>query len=356
MEFNRDLTVLAFQTFQRMINREITICEPLTSQGIRGIRFAKEVEGVKSVLLSDINRCAYALAKHNIQLNGLEGKVTIRHKEANCTLSCNASPKKRFDIVDIDPFGTPVTFIGSSIRALRNNGLLALTATDLAPLCGVHAKACVRKYGGKPMRTEYCHELALRFLAGCTASMAAKHDVGIKVLFSHSSDHYIRQYSQISYGAKRGDENIKNLGYILHCFNCLHREVVEKIFGKSTVCPECGEKMDYAGPLWIGDLWDQTFCDAMLAESKKIAFKDSARINKLLTLTTQEAQAPKTFYVLDKLTQKMNLPAIATQTFMDALKKAGYLAVPTHFNTRGIRTNASAIAMQKVLRELVAAK
>jgi tRNA (guanine26-N2/guanine27-N2)-dimethyltransferase len=354
MEFNRDLTVLAFQTFQRMVNREITICEPLTSQGIRGIRFAKEVEGVKSVLVGDINRRAYELAKHNIELNGVEGKVSIRNKEANCTLSCNASPKKRFDIVDIDPFGTPVTFIGSAIRALRNNGLLALTATDLAPLCGVHAKACQRKYGGKPLRTEYCHELALRLMAGCTASLAAKHDVGVKVLFCHSSDHYIRQYSQISYGAKRGDENIRNLGYILHCYSCLHREAVEKIFGKSVVCPECGEKMDYAGPLWLGNLWDKEFCEALIAESKKTAFKDSARINKLLTQTTQEANAPMTFYVLDKLCQKMNLPAIATQTFMEALKKAGYLAVPTHFNTRGIRTDASALAMQKVLGGLFA--
>ena len=30
MEFNRDLTVLAFQAYQRMLDREISICEPLT--------------------------------------------------------------------------------------------------------------------------------------------------------------------------------------------------------------------------------------------------------------------------------------------------------------------------------------
>ena len=101
-------------------------------------------------------------------------------------------PKKRFDIVDIDPFGTPAPFLDSAFRAIRNNGLVASTATDLAPLCGVHAKACVRKYGGRPMRTEYCHELAVRLLAGCTATLAAKHDIGIRVLFSHSSEHYIR--------------------------------------------------------------------------------------------------------------------------------------------------------------------
>jgi len=93
MEFNRDLSVLAFKAYQRMVNREISICEPLTSQGIRGIRYAAEIEGVNKVLLSDINWHAYELAKHNIQHNKLQNKITLKHRDANCVLSCNASPK-----------------------------------------------------------------------------------------------------------------------------------------------------------------------------------------------------------------------------------------------------------------------
>ena len=245
MEFNRDLTVLAFQAYQRKANKEISICDPLTSQGIRGIRFAVEIEGVKKILISDINLRAFKLAKHNVKLNGLEDLVAVKHKDANCVLSCNSSPEKRFDVIDVDPFGTPTPFIGSAVRALRNGGLLASTATDLAPLCGVHPKACIRKYGGKPLRTEYCHELAVRLLAGCTATLAARYDVGIQVVFSHSSEHYIRVYAQIAYGAKKADESVKTLGYILHCFNCLHRETAHHPFG-SLQCPECGSKMDYA--------------------------------------------------------------------------------------------------------------
>ena len=164
MEFNRDLTVLAFQAYQRMVGREISICDPLTSQGIRGVRFAAEIEGVKQVLISDINerRIQTCKTQRTTQRAG-EKHVTVKHKDANCILSCNASPKKRFDIIDIDPFGTPAPYLDSALRAIRNNGLLASTATDLAPLCGVHAKACIRKYGGRPMRTEYCHELAVGF-------------------------------------------------------------------------------------------------------------------------------------------------------------------------------------------------
>jgi len=352
MEFNRDLTVLAFQAYQRMLNREISICEPLTSQGIRGIRFAAEIAGVKRVLISDINERAFNVAKHNVQLNGLEKIITVRHRDANCVLSCNASPKKRFDIVDIDPFGTPAPFLSSALRALRNHCLLASTATDLAPLCGVHSKACIRKYGGKPLRTEYCHELAVRLLAGCTAVLAAKHDIGIHVVFSHSSEHYIRLYAQIAYGAEKADESVKTLGYILHCFNCLHRETTRQPFGNLN-CPECGSKMDYAGPLWLGSIFDQQFIESMIKENQTVAFKSNARISKLLSLTKQEALAPITYYLLDKLSGKLGLPSPSIQAFSNALHNGGYQAVPTHFNPRGVRTNASALTMHKLLKEMI---
>ncbi len=352
MEFNRDLSVLAFQAYQRMVNREISICEPLTSQGIRGVRFAVEVAGVKRVLIGDINERAFKVAKHNVQLNGLEKVVAVRHKDANCLLSCNASPKKRFDIVDIDPFGTPAPYLGSALRALRNHGLLASTATDLAPLCGVHQKACIRKYGGKPMRTEYCHELAVRLLAGCTATLAAKHDIGIHVLFSHSSEHYIRLYAQIAYGAEKADESIKTLGYLLHCFNCLHRETARQPFGNLT-CPECGSKMDYAGPLWLGNIFDRQFIELMVKENQTVAFKNNARISKLLFLAKEEASAPITYHVLDKLSGKLGLPSPSVQGFSDALRNGGFQAVPTHFRPRGIRTDAPALKIHELLRSLV---
>jgi tRNA (guanine26-N2/guanine27-N2)-dimethyltransferase len=350
MEFNRDLTVLAFQAYQHMVNHEISICDPLTSQGIRGLRFAAEIDGVKKVLISDINERAYKLAKHNVALNRLEEKIAVKHKDANAVLSCNASPKKRFDVVDIDPFGTPAPYLDSALRAIRNNGFLASTATDLAPLCGVHAKACVRKYGGRPLRTEYCHELAVRLLAGCTATLAAKHDIGVKVLFSHSSEHYVRLYSQIAYGAKKADDSIKTLGYIIHCFNCLHREISHHPFG-SLQCPECGSKMDWAGPLWTGSIFDNEFIELMIKENKSVAFRNSARIAKLLSQTKEEASAHLTYFVVDKLSGKLGLPSPSIQAFINALRTSGFQAVPTHFNTRGIRTNASAMAMQKVLKE-----
>lgn len=351
MELNRDISVLAIQAYQRKRNREINICEPLTSSGIRGVRYATEIHGTNKVFINDINTRAIKLAKRNVELNNLREKIAVSHKDANCLLSCHGKPRQRFDVIDLDPFGTPAPYMDSAIRALRNDGLLALTATDLACLCGVHPKACIRKYGGKPLRTEYCHELAVRLLIGCTATLAAKHDSGINVVFSHSTDHYVRVYMEVMYGTKKADESLRNMGYLLHCFNCLHRETTMSLFNKKVDCPECGSRMDYTGPLWLGNILDKQFCIAMMEENKHRTFRNSARIAKLLCLTKDEAEASSTYYVLDKLSAMLGLPAPPVVTILKALNDKGFLAVQTHFNTRGIRTNASALVMQELTKK-----
>ncbi|MEM3729054.1 MAG: tRNA (guanine(10)-N(2))-dimethyltransferase [Candidatus Bathyarchaeia archaeon] len=356
MELNRDFAVLAVQTYQRMVKREISICEPLAGCGIRGIRFAKEVKGVKKVMINDINEKAYQLAKYNIQMNNLEKHVVVKNEDANLLLARHGAPKKRFDVIDIDPFGSPVPFLDSAIRALRDGGLLALTATDMAPLCGVHPKACIRKYGGKPLRTEYCHEVAVRLLIGCLATTAAKHEMGIKVLFSHSTNHYIRVYAVLLHGAKNADKSLQNMGYILHCFNCLHRETSKNPFaeGFSLKCPECGSKMDYAGPLWLEKIADKNFC--ILMEETAEESKLKSRVWKILCLVDSECEAPITYYVLDKICDKLGLLVPSTNNVLKAMAERGFTFSKTHFNPKGIRSNMSLKELKELLSHLICDK
>ena len=51
-----------------------------------------------------------------------------------------------FDYIEIDPFGSPTDFLESSIVRLSRRGILAVTATDTAPLCGTYPNTCKRKY------------------------------------------------------------------------------------------------------------------------------------------------------------------------------------------------------------------
>jgi len=352
MELNRDIAVLALQAYQKIMGHELSVCEPLAGCGVRGVRFATEVEGAKKVLINDINEKAVQLAKYNVQMNKLSRCITVKNEDANLLLAHYGAPYKRFDAIDIDPFGSPVPYLDSAIRALRNGGLLALTATDVAPLCGVHPRACIRRYGGKPLRTEYCHEVAVRLLAGCLATTAAKHDVGIRVVFTHSTDHYVRVYATIKYGAKKADESIKNMGYILHCFKCFHRETVKRIFALewSGKCNECGSKIEVAGPLWLGTMFDKHFCEFVEKEAKYKPFKYGERIRRILALIRNEVDAPITYYILDKMSGRLALPVPPTRKVIEFLREEGFQACLTHFNSKGIRTDASAVTMKKILQ------
>jgi tRNA (guanine26-N2/guanine27-N2)-dimethyltransferase len=354
MELNRDFAVLALQAYQRRIMRKISVCEPLTGCGLRGIRFAVEVEGVNKTVLSDINEQAFRLARHNVRLSSLAKHVAVRKGEANLILSSYSAPRKRFDAIDIDPFGSPVPFLDSAVRALRYKGLLALTATDMASLCGVHPKACIRKYGGKPLRTEYCHELAARLLAGCLTAVAAKHDVGVSPIFTHRGEHYIRVYATAKYGAKSADESVKNMGYVLHCFTCFHRETAKGLFEvlDSRECSECGSKLSVAGPLWLGSLFDTSFCDMMEKEIQSRKLKLGGKIRKMLALIKDESDGPPTYFVVDEMCDVLNLPVPRVNDVVESLRKAGFHASLTHFNSRGIRSDAPAGKIAQILRQL----
>ena len=355
MELNRDLAVLALQAHQKLLGREVSVCEPLTGCGLRGTRFAVEVEGVCRVFLNDIKPEAARLASFNAELNNVEDRVEVANEDANLFLSRNAAPRKRFDYVDVDPFGSPVPYLDSAIRALRNGGLLALTATDMAPLCGVHPRACLRKYGGQPLRTEYCHELAVRLLIGCLTMMAAKRAIGVKALFSHSVDHYVRAYAAVDYGARQADKSVQQIGYILHCFSCFHRETVSGITSPlKHVCPSCGAKFSVAGPLWLGRIADKKFCSLMTREAEERGMRQEKRLLKMLSLVQGEAEAPVSYYAVDKICDKLNLPIPALKKVLDKIKKEGFQAVPTHFNSRGFRTDAPASVVREIVTKLTA--
>jgi tRNA (guanine26-N2/guanine27-N2)-dimethyltransferase len=354
MELNRDLAVLALQIYQRKLDREVSVCEPLTGCGLRGVRFAVEVEGVGRVAVNDINSEAVKLATFNAEFNSVEDRVNITNEDANLFLSKYAAPRKRFNYVDVDPFGSPVPYLNAALRALRSVGLLALTATDMAPLCGVHSQACLRKYGGYPLRTEYCHELAVRLLVGCLVMVAAKHGIGVKVLFSHSVDHYVRAYAVVNRGARRADKSVAQMGYILHCFSCFHRETSLGIISPlKQVCPVCGAKFSVAGPLLLGKIADKTFSSLMEKEAKKRNLRQKKRLLKMISLVKDEAEAPITYYTVDKICDKLNLPIPALKQVMDRVKKEGFQVVLTHFNSRGFRTDAPVNSVKEVIADLV---
>jgi tRNA (guanine26-N2/guanine27-N2)-dimethyltransferase len=351
MRLNRDIAVLILRAFQRKRGQDISVAEPLAGSGIRGIRFAKEVPGVENVAMNDLNPWAARLMERNVADNAVSGKAVVTNFDANTFLAVHAAPGQRFDFVDIDPYGSPSPFLENAFRSLNNRGMLAGTATDTAPLCGVNPKACIRTYQGRPLRTEYCRELGIRLILNAVVWAAARRDLGVDVLLSYASDHYLRVYVQVSRGARHADESVEQLGYILHCFSCMHRAWVKGIVPKLDLeCPVCGRVMSVAGPLWLGPIVDKEFCNEAL-QGLGEGFED--RAPKLLGTLAEEAGAPLTFYVIDKVCDRLGLRIPPRRKIIEELLRRGCFAGRTHFDPAGLKTDASVKTLREVLAQLV---
>ena len=346
MELNRDLSILAIQTFQKQEQRDINICDLFGGSGIRGVRYKNEIDGVGNVCINDISEVANHYEKHNIELNNLEDIEVFQH-DASMFLRMKRGES---DIIDIDPFGTPSPFLDSAGYCARRNSLLCVTATDTSALCGTYKEPCIRKYNAKPYKSEYCHETGIRILAGFVALTLSKYAKCIEVKMSHSTEHYMRLYIYVRKGSKRTDESLKNIGYISHCKNCLHRQTSMGLASSvEDTCPVCGEKLIHAGPLWLGDIQDAEFIEKMIEEAEHKKINTEKQALKLLNSCLTEANAPATFYDVHRICKTLKASAPKFDLILDELKKEGFEAVKTHYNPLGIKTNANIEDIQNAI-------
>ncbi|MCE5215248.1 MAG: tRNA (guanine(26)-N(2))-dimethyltransferase [Methanobacterium sp.] len=346
MEFNRDISVLALQAYRNKQREDIRICDAFGGSGIRGIRYAAELNGVMNVVINDLNPLAVQFIQSNILKNGLSN-VEACKKDANILLhSCRG----KFHVVDIDPFGTPSPYIESAAVSLKAGGMLCVTATDTSALCGTYKEPCIRKYGAMPLKSEYCHEVGLRILAGFISRTFAKYKKYTTPLFSHSSEHYLRLYLEVGKGAGKTDKSLKNLGFIVHCPHCLYREVRPGITPQlPSECPECGGSLKAGGPLWLGDLLDTDYIGDMLNLLPKLTLNSDKKVIKLLERCYEESQGPVTFYDLHKICKVLKISAPPLNDVLEKLSSEGYFASRTHIKPTGIKTNAPIDELKKII-------
>lgn len=349
MELNRDISILALQTFQKQEDRDINICDLFGGSGIRGVRYKNEIDGVGHVFINDISETANEYERHNVELNNLKDIEIFQH-DASMFLRMH---RGEFDVIDIDPFGTPSPFLDSAGYCSRRNSLLCVTATDTSALCGTYKEPCIRKYNAKPYKSEYCHETGIRILAGFVALTLSKYSKSIEVKLSHSTEHYMRLYIEVKKGSKKSDECLKNIGYISHCKHCLYREE-NKGLATSTpdICPECGEKLIQAGPLWLGEIQNEEFISKMIEESENKKLNTKEDVLKLLESCRIEAKSPATFYDVHKICKILKISAPKLDLVFGNLEKEGFEAVKTHFNPLGIKTNAPLKKIKEIIKTL----
>ncbi len=347
MSLNRDLAVL-FAASHFPTQKQLRVCDPMTGSGVRAARYVRESPNVRSVVAGDRDPEAVNAAQRTIELNNLEEEVLVTESDANVLLTKHL--QDRFDLVDLDPFGSLAPFFDSALRATLEGGILAATATDMGPLTGARPAACFRKYGVSTVRTEFEKEVAVRILACCLARVACGLDLGVEIVFAHVSDHYARVYASVLKGKTSANRSAMRLGFLEYCSKCLMRESSNSLESIQMVCRNCKSKLHIGGPIWLGPLWDGHTVMKMIQRTPTLASSRLSEIQTILSRIAEEVDSPAFYYRTDAFARALRIKPSGLVELIEALHGAGYQATRTHFDPNGFRTDAKIEELTSLLR------
>jgi tRNA (guanine26-N2/guanine27-N2)-dimethyltransferase len=298
MKLNRDLTIAIINS----MDTPKVIALPLAASGVRGLRILKECLEVEKVDFNDHNPKAVELIKKNLSYNNLEANVYC--KDANQFLL----DSKGYTYIDLDPFGSPNFLLNSAAERISRNGVIAVTATDTAALCGTYPKTCLRKYWALPSRDYRKHEFGLRILIRKVQLIFAQFEKALTPILSYSKDHYMRIFFKVEKGKIKADK------------------IIQK-----------HDLVDSFGPMWIGDLNKKSalvgikgieFLENLKEEIYVVGFFDVHAICK-----KEKLNIPKTIEIRRKLNDLNVKNSI------------------THFSKYGIKADCSYEKFVKVLSD-----
>jgi len=342
-KWNRDISMLVYKTHASSNNSK-TFADSICGVGARGLRTAVEVPKIDTIYLNDLNPIAIEFAKESAKLNQVEDRCTFDINHVCKFLNFEEREFRKFDLVDLDPFGSPSPYVDCVLRSVSNRGLISITATDTAVLCGVYPNVCYRKYYGFPLRTEYCNEIGIRILVSFIALNASRFDLSIIPYFCHTNLHYMRVYLKVIFGNSLANSVSSKIGFLKHCHNCNHRKI-ENLRDQDLVCEICDTKCKLAGPLWIDSLFDFEFARAMLTVLKNDQYFLSTKneYNKLLRMMQicYSELAYPFYFETDSIASKAKKSSISLDKVISTLTGNGFNASKTIMNDKGFKTNAT---------------
>ncbi|XP_055837196.1 tRNA (guanine(26)-N(2))-dimethyltransferase [Episyrphus balteatus] len=406
-EFNRDLSVSVLNVYFKRIQKErleqalkknkknnesyevgeekvyipgqkyedgMRILEALSATGLRSIRYAKEIAGVREIIANDLSQKAVESIKENIKHNNVEHLITPSHANAMTLMYLSTEYDKRFDAIDLDPYGCPNMFLDGAIQSIRAGGLLLVTATDMAVLAGNTPEACFVKYGSVPLRNKSCHEMALRILLRAIEGHANRYGKYIEPLLCASADFYIRIFVRVHVSQATCKYSICKQSMIYQCTGCdtltlqplgvakpnPSENAPDRVkFGLPTGpqvgqnCSHCGHKHHLGGPIWSAPIHDKSFVRDLLDEIQKEPLSElgtNRRLVGMLSVIEEELDDVPLYYSLDKLCCVVKLEIMPILKFRSALLHAGYKVSFSHACKSSIKTNAPPSVVWDILR------
>jgi tRNA (guanine26-N2/guanine27-N2)-dimethyltransferase len=328
-EMSRDISISAVQVFQKMFQDKINICDALSGTGIKGLRYAKEIEGINKVFLNDKNPSAVRMIKKNAKDNKLTRRCSVRNEDASLLMRSNV-----FNVIDLDPFGSPVTFMDSAAWSIYHRGFMCVTATDQSALAGAYPESCLRKYGIKSIKTEFYSELGTRILLSHVILSLARYDKAFMPALSFSSKHYYKIFGRIEHAGKISGL-LRDFGCVNYCPICGERK-----FGKIEKLDSKGHTFLNCGPIYLGKINDKAFCESVLEDMRKRNFKLAKEESRMISMIIEESEMPAFYYDIHFLSKKLRKETPKFEDLIKRLRSKGFKASRTHFCLTAIKSDA----------------
>ncbi|GFN80405.1 tRNA (guanine(26)-n(2))-dimethyltransferase [Plakobranchus ocellatus] len=297
----------------------IKIFEGLAASGLRSVRFGLEIPGVKEIIANDFDKNAVEFIERNIEKNNLSHLMKSKCGDAAMSMYESKAANCLFDVVDLDPYGSPSIFLDSTVQAVRDGGLLCITCTDAAVLCGNALEKCSAIYGAVSLRSKFCHEMALRIILQCLDSHANRYSRYIVPLVSLSVDFYFRVFVQVFTSQKQVKHSCTKKAMVYECVGCgsfglqplaqaipTRGEDNFKFIPGSGLpltkeCKHCGHNYRIGGPIWSAPLHDRQFIERIITrvQDSPQLFNTHDRICGMLSVAAEELHDVPLYYVLD---------------------------------------------------------
>lgn len=408
------------QTSKKETKTSFSILDALSATGLRALRYAQEMPFVTKITANDLDASAVKSIKLNVLHNKLDSKIEVNHGDAIVHMYSKIAAQQvltekdkamgrceKYDVVDLDPYGTAATFLDAAVQAVRDDGgLLCVTCTDAGVWAsnGYPEKAFAL-YGGVPVKGLFSHEAGLRLILHAISTSAARYGLAIEPLLSLSIDFYARVFVRVS----KSPAAVKfTAGKTMIVYNCdagcgawatqfLLRNKAQPnkngsgSFYKHTMaqgptadqhCEHCGTKMHLAGPMFGGRLHSPDFIKRILdklPEASKETYGTTERVRGMLTTALEEhldepdaeaeGAAPKSkddalaeiepypfFFQPQGLARTMHCATPPEDAFRGALRGLGYRVTRSHCKPGSIKTDAPWAVLWDVMREWVRQK
>ncbi|KAI3660194.1 hypothetical protein MP638_004468 [Amoeboaphelidium occidentale] len=349
------------------------ILEALSATGLRSIRYGKELaDVVHNITANDISKVAVDAIAKNVTLNGLSTDFVRPSNNDACALMYqHISGPGKYDVIDLDPYGTSAPFMDAAVQAIAEGGLLCVTCTDMAVLAGKYPDICFAKYGGAAIKADFCHEMALRLVLRALQSSASRYKRIIVPLMSCSIDFYVRVFVKVvtsPAGVKKVSSATSN---VYHCTGCKSfytspiNSHVSNAKGHETIhagripadvssnCNICSYPFHVGGPFWSAPIHDKTFVSSLISHLKETdsakLYGTHARMLGMSTVISEELDTPF-YYTVSSLAQIVKASCPSLVQINSALLNAGYNTSFTHCAENSIKTDAPPSVIWEIMR------